>query len=133
VDGVLVIPLDLHGVVYCFTTFKPSQEEFKTCERYELIYDTPEYDTSANTFHEQESGMADSWGNLNIPGDFHPKWRQGFSLYQKEAEIKLLSSRYSDTSTKLQDLSPVLGDVTLLAELNCLKTTTYLNVSLVHY
>jgi hypothetical protein len=41
VDEVLVIPLDLHGVVYCFQTFKLSQEEFETCERYELTFDTP--------------------------------------------------------------------------------------------
>jgi hypothetical protein len=31
VDQVLVIPLDLHGGVSCFPTFKPSQEEFETC------------------------------------------------------------------------------------------------------
>jgi hypothetical protein len=36
VDYILVIPLDLHGVLSCFPTFKPSQEEFETCERYEL-------------------------------------------------------------------------------------------------
>jgi hypothetical protein len=34
VDDVLVIPLDLHGMVSCFPTFKPSQEEFETCDRY---------------------------------------------------------------------------------------------------
>jgi hypothetical protein len=28
VDDVLVIPLDLHGVVYCFETSKPTQEKF---------------------------------------------------------------------------------------------------------
>jgi hypothetical protein len=37
-DAVLVIPLDLHGVVSCFPTFKPSQQEFETCDRYELTY-----------------------------------------------------------------------------------------------
>jgi hypothetical protein len=47
VDDVLVIPLDLHGMVSCFPTFKPSQEEFTTCERYELMYETTEYDPSA--------------------------------------------------------------------------------------
>jgi hypothetical protein len=41
VDSVLVIPLDLHGVVSCFPTFKPSQEEFETCDRYELTFETP--------------------------------------------------------------------------------------------
>jgi hypothetical protein len=41
VDDVLVILLDLHVVVSCFPTFKPSQEEFETCERYELTYEAP--------------------------------------------------------------------------------------------
>jgi hypothetical protein len=43
VDDVLLIPLELHGVVSCFPTFKPTQLEFETCERYELTYETPEY------------------------------------------------------------------------------------------
>jgi hypothetical protein len=73
--------------------------------------------------------MVDSWVNLKIPGDFHPKRRQVFSLCQKEAEIKLLIAIYSDTSEKLQDLSPVLDDGTLLEELDCVKTTTDLNVT----
>jgi hypothetical protein len=51
------------------------------------------------------------------------------SLHQKEAEVKLFSSKYSDTSTQLQDLSRVLDDGTLFAELD--KITTNLNVSLV--
>jgi hypothetical protein len=38
VDDVLVIPLELHGVVSCFPTFKPTQEGFETCDRYELTY-----------------------------------------------------------------------------------------------
>jgi hypothetical protein len=45
-------------------------------------------------------------------------------------EIKLLSTKYSDTSAKLQDLSPVLNYGTLLAELD--NITTNLNVSLVN-
>jgi hypothetical protein len=36
VDEVLVITLELHGVVSCFPSFKPTQEEFETCDRYEL-------------------------------------------------------------------------------------------------
>jgi hypothetical protein len=52
VDDVLVIPLELHGVVSCFPTFKPTQEEFETCDRYDLTYESPEYDLSAKTFHD---------------------------------------------------------------------------------
>jgi hypothetical protein len=128
VDDVLVIPLELHGVVSCFPTFKPTQLEFETCDRYELTYEYPEYNPSAKTFQDQEAGMMDSWGNLKVSGDFHPKIRQVCSLRQKEAELKLLSSKYSDPSAKLQDLSPVLDDGTLLTELE--NITTNLNVSL---
>jgi hypothetical protein len=44
----------------------------------------------------------------------------------------LITAKYSDTSAKLQDLSAVFDDRILLAELDCLATTTYLNVSLVN-
>jgi hypothetical protein len=131
VDDVLVIPLELHDVVSCFPTFKPTHQEFETCGRYELTCESPEYDPSAKTFHDKEAGMMDSWVNLKVPGDFHPKRLRILSLLQKEADIKLLSTKYSDTSAKLQDLSPVLDDGTLLAELDNVTTTTDLNVSLV--
>jgi hypothetical protein len=92
VDDVLVIPLDLNSVVSCFQTFKPSQEEFETCDRYELTYETPEYDPSAKTFYYQEAGMTDSWVNLKLIWDFQPKRRQFCSLCHKEADIKLIST-----------------------------------------
>jgi hypothetical protein len=128
VNDVLVITMELHDMVSCFPTFKPTQLEFETCDRYELMYEPPEYDPSAKTFHDQESGMMDSWVNLKVSGDFHPKRHQVCSLRQNEAEVKLLRSKYSDTSGKLQDLSPVLDDGTLLAALD--NATTNLNVSL---
>jgi hypothetical protein len=130
VEDVLIIPLELHGVVSCFPTFKPTQLEFETCDRFELTYDSPDYDPSATTFHDQEAGMMDSWGNIKVSGDCHPKRRQVCSLRQKEEEeIKHLSSKYGDTSAKLQDLSAVLDDGTLLAELD--DNNLNLNVSLV--
>jgi hypothetical protein len=73
--------------------------------------------------------MMDSWGNLKISGDFHPKRRQVCSLRQKEAEVKLLSSKYSDTFAKLQDHYSVLDDGTLLTELDNINTN--FNISLV--
>jgi hypothetical protein len=95
------------------------------------MYETPEYDPSSKTFHDQEAGMTNSWVNLKVLGGFHPKRRQVCSLRKKEAEVKLLRARYSATSAKLQDLSPVLEDGTLLAELESVTTTADLNVSLV--
>jgi hypothetical protein len=131
VEDILVIPLELHGVVSCFPTFKPTQLEFETCDRYELTYESPEYDPYDTTFHEQEASMMDSWVNLKVLGDFHPKIRQVCSLRQEEAEVKLLSSKYSDTSAKLQDLSSVLDYRTLLAELDDINFN--LNISLVKF
>jgi hypothetical protein len=129
VEDVFVIPLELHGVVSCFPTFKPTQLEFETCDRYELTYESPEYDPSTTTFHEHEASMMDSWGNLKVSGDFYPNRRQVCSLRQKEAEVKLLSSKYSDTSAKIQDLSSVIDDGTIFAELDNINTN--LNISLV--
>jgi hypothetical protein len=85
VDDLLIIPLELHGVVSCFPTFKPTQEEFETCDRYELTYESPEYDPSATTFHDQEAGMIISWGTIKVLGDLLPKRRKLCSLHQKEA------------------------------------------------
>jgi hypothetical protein len=129
VEDVLLTPLELHGVVSCFPTFKPTHLEFETCDRYELTFESPEYDPSSTTFHDQEAGMMDSWGNIKVSGDCHPKRRQVCSLRQKEAEIKLLSSKYSGTSAQFQDLYAVLDDGTLLAELD--DNNLNLNISLV--
>ena len=114
VNDVLVIPLELDGVASCFPTFKPSQEDFDTCDRYELTYETPDYDPSSKTFQEHESSMMDSMGILKVPGDHHPRRRQVCSLKQDEMEIKLLTMKFSDTSAQLQDMSSVLDDSTLL-------------------
>jgi hypothetical protein len=75
--------------------------------------------------------MMDSWGNIKVSGDCHPKRRQVCSLRQKEEEIKLLSSKYSHTSAKLQDLSAVLDYGTLLAELD--DNNLNLNIAWVKY
>jgi hypothetical protein len=128
-EDFLLIPLELHGVISCFPTFKPTQLELETCDRYELTYETPEYDPSATTFHDKEAGMVDSWGHIKVSGDCHPKIRQVCPLRQKEEEVKHQSSKCSDTSAKLQDLSAVLDDGTLLDELD--DNHLNLNVSMV--
>jgi hypothetical protein len=76
VDDILVIPLELHGVVSCFPTFKPTQMEFETCDRYELTYESHEYYPSAKIFYDQEAVIMDTCQNLKVSGDFDPKRRQ---------------------------------------------------------
>jgi hypothetical protein len=132
VDDVLVIPLHLFGVVSCFPTFKPSQEEFETCPRYELTYQSPVYDPTVTLFSEQEASMTDSYGKLKPSGDSHPKRRQVCSLRQKEPEVEKLSVSYSDTLEKFQDLSIVLDDNTLIAEVKHNVNISDVNLSSIH-
>jgi hypothetical protein len=68
----LIIPLDLCGVVSCFTTRKPTQEEFDTCDHYELTYESPVYDPIGSLYAEQEAAMMDSRGQLKVAEDNTP-------------------------------------------------------------
>jgi hypothetical protein len=66
VEEAFVVPLELNGGVSCFLALKPSQEEFDNCDRYELNFESPEYDPSSKTFCDQEAVMTDSWGRLKV-------------------------------------------------------------------
>jgi hypothetical protein len=132
VDDVLVITLDLFGVVSCFPTFTPSQEEFETYPRYELTYESPVYDPTVTLFSKQEATMTDSYLKLRASWDSHPKRRQVCSLRQKELEIEKSSVSYINTSAKLQDLSAVLDHGKLLVELKQNVNIADMNVSSIH-
>jgi hypothetical protein len=68
-------------------------------------------------------------GNTEGLRGLHPNRHQVCSLRQKEFEIKQITVKYSDNYAKLQDLSVVLDDNTLLAELNHNSNIPDLNVS----
>jgi hypothetical protein len=76
--------------------------------------------------------MMDSYEKLKPSGDSHPERHQVCSLHQKELEIEKLTMSYSDTSAKLQDLSIVLDNSTLIAELKHNINIADLNVSSIH-
>jgi hypothetical protein len=40
----LVIPLMIRGVTSTFPSRKPTQDEYETCTKFELTYDSPEYE-----------------------------------------------------------------------------------------
>jgi hypothetical protein len=105
----LVITLDLGGVVSCFTTRKPSQEEFDTCDRYELTYESQVYDPRGSSYSEQEDAMMDSRGQPKVAEDKHPLRRQLFPVHMAET--------FSDTTIKQQALSLTLDDSYLLQEM----------------
>jgi hypothetical protein len=105
----LIIPLDLRGVVSCFTTRKPTQEEFDTCDRYELTYESPVYDPSESSYAEQEAAMMDSRGQLKVAEYKHPLRHQICPVHMAET--------FSYTTIKLQALSLTLDDSSLLQEM----------------
>jgi hypothetical protein len=115
VDDVLIITFYLHSVMSCFETFKLTKEEFDTCEKYELKYESPEYDLKSSS--KQEADIMDSWGRLKLPGDSHPRWLQVCTLRQKDMTMMKLSVAFSDTYIKLQYLYVVLDDSGLILEL----------------
>jgi hypothetical protein len=67
VDEVSIIPLELNGLVYCLPTFNLSQYEFNICDRYELIFESTEYEPSSKTLSEQlaPSVHSPSEGDVN--------------------------------------------------------------------
>jgi hypothetical protein len=90
------------------------------------------YDPTVTFFSKQEATMTDSYEKLKASGDSHTKRRQVCSLRQKEMETEKLSVSYSDTSSKLQDLSTVLDHSTLLAELKQNVNIADMNVYSIH-
>jgi hypothetical protein len=86
---------------------------------------------STSSVNKKES-ITDSYGKLKASRDSHPERRQVCSLRQKELEIEKLSVSYSDTSAKLQDMSIVLENNTLLAELKHNFNIADMNVSSIH-
>jgi hypothetical protein len=96
-------------VVSCFTTRKPTQEEFDTCDRYDLTYERLVYDPSGSSYAEQEAAMMDSSGQLKVAEDKHPLRSQICPVHMAET--------FSDTKIKLQALSLTLDCSSLLQEM----------------
>jgi hypothetical protein len=120
-DEMIIPLLYLRGVVSCFTTRKPTQEEFDTCDRYELTYESPVYDPSRSSYAEQEAAMIDSRGKLKVAEDKHPLRRQICPVYMAET--------FSDTTIKLQALSLTLDDSSLLQEMTSHVHISEVNMS----
>jgi hypothetical protein len=105
----LVIPLDLCCVVSCFKTRKPIQEEFDTCDWYELTYESPVYDSVGSSYDKQEAAMMDSRGQLKVAEDKHPLRRHIFPVH--------MDGTFIGTTIKLQALSLTLDISSLLQEM----------------
>jgi hypothetical protein len=121
INDELIIPLDLCVVVSSFTTRKLTQEEFDTCDRYELTYESPVYDPSGSSYAEQEAAMMDSRGQLKVTEDKHLVWRHICPVHMAET--------FSNTTIKLQALSLTLDDSYLLQEMTIHAHISEVNMS----
>jgi hypothetical protein len=66
-----LIPLSLEGVTSYFPTRKPNVVDYEseTNSKYELTFESPEWDPHLTQFAEQEAAFTDSSGQLREPGD----------------------------------------------------------------
>ena len=65
-----VIPLELHGIISYFPTRRPSLSEFDTAtDRYELTYETPQWEPSSPDFAAQETNTNGLTGLPHETGD----------------------------------------------------------------
>jgi hypothetical protein len=92
-----------------FTTRKPTQEEFDTCDRYELTYEIPVYVPSGSSYAEQKAVMMYSRGQLKVAEEEHPLRRQLCPVH--------MAATFSGTTIKLQALPLTLDDSSLLQEM----------------
>jgi hypothetical protein len=102
----LVIPSDLRGVVSCFTTRNPTHEEFDTCDRYELTYESTVYDPRVLTYAEQKAVTMYSRGQLKVAEEEHKLRHQLCPVH--------MAASFSETTIKLQALSLKVDDSYLL-------------------
>jgi hypothetical protein len=66
----LRIPLSIHRVSSYFPTFKPTPEQYESCERiFTMSAEEPEWDPTNPMFAEQEATLLDSQGCLRTQGD----------------------------------------------------------------
>lgn len=116
-DDILLIPLSLEGVTSMFPTRKPTPHEYETCARYELTYESPEYDPKDSSLAKQEDSMTDSSGRLRNTGDRGPHARRVCSVSQSQSEARLIGENMSRDDAILHSISNTLHDRTLLSGL----------------
>jgi hypothetical protein len=65
----LIILLMIRGVTLTFPTKKPTQNEYDTCTKFELTYDSPEYEPTKDWYGTMEDQTLASIDLLQKIGD----------------------------------------------------------------
>jgi len=116
VPGKYVIPLDLFGVSSGFPTRKPTEQEYDSCDRrYELTYESPEYDPSDPTFAKQEEAMTDLSGVAHeTDGDSVSRIRVLCQISRTDARKMCFEEPLDSAETMLCEVSNAFSDRTFL-------------------
>jgi hypothetical protein len=65
----LIIPMEIHCVSSYFPTFKPTIEQYESCERvFTMTAESPEWNPDNPMYAEQEAALLDSNGKLKKIG-----------------------------------------------------------------
>jgi hypothetical protein len=105
-DEDYLIPLALHGVTSYFPTRKPTLHEFETGHRFELTYESPDWDPQTTAFDEQETAMTDRLGHVRPTGD-----RRTHRIISSVNSENVDRARAQDVVERTSQCSAVLADI----------------------
>ena len=112
----LIIPLTIRGVTSTFPTRKPTLEEYNTCPKFTLTYDSPEYEPSDDRYEWLERQSASSIDQLRQTGD-RIQTRHLSSVSRSHSMAQRVNEYESQSNSVLLEISPTLCDHTLTTEM----------------
>ena len=113
----LIIPLSVRGVTSTFPTRKPTIDEYNTCTKFTLTYDSPEYEPETERFADMERDASSTIDRLRKTGDQIHQTRRLCSVSQSLSNARQVLEHESQSNSILLDISPTLCDDTLTNEM----------------
>jgi hypothetical protein len=113
----LIIPLLVRGVTSTFPTRKPMIDEYNTCTKFTLTYDSPEFEPDMECFANMKCDACSNVNRLQKIGDGTQQTRHLCSVSQSLSNAQQVLEHESQSNLILLDISPTLCDDTLLTEM----------------
>jgi hypothetical protein len=113
----LIIPLSVCGVMSTFLTRKPMIDEYNTCTKFTLTYDSPEFEPDTERFANMERDACSDVDQLRKIGDGTQQTCRLCSVSQSLSNAQQVPEHKSQSNLILLDISPTLCDDTLSTEM----------------
>jgi hypothetical protein len=123
----LIIPLLVHGVMLTFLTRKPTIDEYNTCTKFTLTYNSLEFEPETECFANMECDACSNVDRLWKIGDGTQQTRHLCSVSQSLSNAQQVLEHKSQSNSILLDISLTLCDDTLST-----KMRSTVHVSSVH-